>query len=313
MLHRNRLANLGAAIGQEIGTPHLRDAVLAHCVVGPADSASIRRRADLLAIGAGIGAAFEGDSVRFIDSLGWVDGSRVESEIIERIGSRETVLDHRGLNLEPTARHARAASIRAHCADLPDPPVGLRASRIARFRFTIHGAPMLVECVADTKLTPLTRFAIAGPFAWDWRSAIVDTAEQPERSPADFRATFTGRDGERFGWTLGAPGAKWPIDARCSLNQRAGLAYAAANVLSARPQNALLHFACGDKLEAFLNGAKVITLDDHAAHGAPSPIARIALRAGPNELLVKFTDGGGGWGFSASIEADEPLEHEAIA
>ena len=311
-LHRNRLANLEAAIGEEIGTSHLLDAVLAHCTAGPTDPASTLRRAELLAIGAGIGAVFEGDSVRFVDSLGWVDGGSVDAEIVERIGASETVRERRTLQLDPTAPHARAGSIPVDGSDPKDSPVGLRASRIARFRFAVHGKPMLVECIARTTLTPMSHFAIAGPFAWDWRNAIVEAAEQPERSPVDPIATFTGRDGKRFGWALAAPGPKWPIDARASLYERGGLAYAATTIVSPRAQSAQLHLTCGDKLEAFVNGAKVITLDDHSAHGAPSPIARIVLRAGANELLIKFTDGGGGWGFSASIEGDEPLDHVSI-
>ncbi len=307
--HRHRLANLGAAIGEEISTSHLRDAVLAYCSAGPTDAASMIRRSELLAIGAGIGAAFEGDSVRFIDSLGWVDGSQVEAEIFDRTGAGETLLHRCTLKLDPTALHARAASVAIESADLKDPPVGLRASRIARFRFTVHQHPLLIESVARTKLTPLTHFTIAGPFTWDWRSAIVDSSEQPERAPVDRGATYSGRDGRQIGWTQAVPGPKWPVDARASLHDRGALAYAATTLVSPNAQSALLHLSCGDKLEAFINGVKVITLDDHSAHGASSPIAPIALRQGKNELLIKFSDGGGGWGFSASIEGETPLEH----
>ncbi len=168
---------------------------------------------------------------------------------------------------------------------------------------------MVVESTARSRLTPLSRFAIAGPFAWDWRAAIVDASEPPEQGPFDSVASFTGRDGHRFGWKTAVSGPKWPVDGRASLHQQGALAYAATRILAPRALHAHLHLSCGDKLEAFVNGEKVITLDDHSAHGAPTPVARIALNAGPNELLVKFSDGGGGWGFSASIEGDEPLEH----
>jgi hypothetical protein len=58
---------------------------------------------------------------------------------------------------------------------------------------------------------------------------------------------------------------------------------------------------------------KVLTLDDHSAHGATEPRAQVALRAGRNELLIKLSDGGGGWGFHASIEAEDAVSHEPLS
>ena len=137
---------------------------------------------------------------------------------------------------------------------------------------------------------------------------VADAGFRNQCNPA---AEFAGRDGNRFRWIPTLPGAKWPVDARTTLNDRGGLAYSATILLSPRAQPALLHFASGDKLEAFLNGVKIITLDDHSAHGAPTPIARVRLHAGRNELLVKFSDGGGGWGFVAAVEADDPVTHQS--
>ena len=58
-----------------------------------------------------------------------------------------------------------------------------------------------------------------------------------------------------------------------------------------------------------MNGVKVLTLDDYSAHGSPVPSAQVVLESGPNELLVKTTDGGGGWGFLACVEGEEVLSH----
>jgi hypothetical protein len=130
----------------------------------------------------------------------------------------------------------------------------------------------------------------------------------PERAAVDPGASFAGRDG-RVRWREAERGPKWDVDLRASLGTRGGLAYAATTVLAPAACDAVLHLECGDKLEAFVNGVKVITLDDHSAHGAIEPRACIQLRAGANELLIKTTDGGGGWGFMAALECDRPLTH----
>jgi alpha-glucosidase (family GH31 glycosyl hydrolase) len=308
--HRTRLANLSAATGRDISTAHLRDSLLAACAALPPDHASLTA---LLAIGAGIGAAAEDHSLRFIDSLGWIDHSAVQAEVIERLGTHESVLSSTSLTLAPTAGHARAAALALPLAPLDVPPLGLRRTRLGRFRFSLHGTPLLIEHVAATAIASLTRFSVVGPFAWDWRHEIAHITEAPETAALNAAATFTGRGGAPVSWRTAAPGPKWPVDLRASFGERDGLAYAATVILSPRRQEATLHFSAGDKLEAFLNGAKIITLDDHSPHGAAFPSASVTLQAGRNELLIKLCDGGGGWGFVASIEAHEAVTHEALS
>lgn len=310
--HRVRLSNLGAAIGEEVGTAHLQDALLASIAALPAANSSLDHRAALLAIGAGIGVAAEDHTVRLIDTLGWVDPGSVRAQVIDRLGTHETVLADVAPTLAPTAAHARAATIQTPQTSLHSPPTGLRLSRLVRLHFKLRGTPMMLERTVATAITPLSMFAVAGPFGWDWRSAIVDVTEAPERSPLDPNARFIGRVGAAFGWASAVAGPKWPVDLRASLHARGGLAYAATIVLSPREQAATLHFSAGDKLEAFLNGVKVLTLDDHSTHGAIEPRATVTLRAGRNELLIKLSDGGGGWGFHASIEADDAVTHQPL-
>lgn len=312
LAHRVRLGNLGAAIGKQIGTAHLREALLASCTALAPDESSFDTRAAILAIGGGIGTAIEDHSVRFVDSLGWVDPGTLRAEVIDRLGQRETILAGSSLTMERVGPHARAATVAIPTTPLAEPPVGHRLSRLIRLSFKLHGVPMQLERTVVTLLAPLRMFSVAGLFGWDWRSSIVDVAEAPERGPLDRNATFVGPDGVAFGWKPASAGPKWPVDIRASLGARGGLAYAATIVQSPRAQQATLHFAAGDKLEAFLNGVKVITLDDHSAHGAALPRTRVVLLAGRNEFVVKLCDGGGGWGFLASIEAEEPVSHHSL-
>jgi hypothetical protein len=315
-----RTKSFAAALGKHAGPLDertLRERVVAACRADSHASSgggqSVEHRQRLLEIGGGIGAIVEADSVRLVDTLGWIDHSAVNAEMVDRLGTAETIDAVGRVELVGSDGGACVIAIELPERAIPAPRVGLRSSRIARFRFEIDGAPMVVEATAETALAPLTEFLVVGPFAWDWHNSIHEVVCGPEGnlargiSPAD---VFDGRDGARVSWRPAATGAKWDVDLRTSLHARGGLAYAATSILATRAQHATFHFECGDKLIAWLNGEKIITLDDHSPHGAPEPSARVKLREGRNELVIKTTDGGGGWGFAVSAEGAHELIHE---
>ncbi|HMN41675.1 MAG TPA: glycoside hydrolase family 31 protein [Phycisphaerales bacterium] len=309
-----RRRNLQSALGGEraLGGVHLRESVVAEC---RADGAGGRHeagpgpRTELLAIGAGIAASVEGGVLRVIDTLGWIDGAGVGVEFVDSLGDRERTIAGTRIAFSDSGDHAREGSCVLPAERVPEACVGLRASRRARVRFTIDGAPMLVEAVVRTALAPLTEFLVVGPFAWDWRKPIGETVYGPERSAVDVSATFEGRDGARIGWKPAVRAARWDVDFRASLGARGGLAYGATTLIATRAVAATLHFECGDKLRAFLNGEPILTLDDYAAHASRVQWVRVVLREGRNELLVKAVDGGG-WGFTVGVDADRALMHE---
>lgn len=308
-----RQANLVAAMDDrravQVGGVHLREAVIAACRAD-AGGGDMERRNRLLAIGAGIGAMVEDGELRVIDSLGWIDGGRAQVEFVDRLGEQETAIGNALCVLGATGDRARDGAVALPRAAAARPTVGLRVSRLARVRFTIDAAPMVVEAVVHTAMAPLTEFVAAGPFPWDWRTPIGEAVFDPERGGIDPAAAYTGRDGARVEWRPAVRGPKWDVDLRSTLNARGGVAYAATTLIAARDGEATVHLECGDKLEAFVNGVKVITLDDHGAHASVDQFVRVRLRAGPNALLIKTTDGGGGWGFTASVEADRAVLHE---
>jgi hypothetical protein len=314
--HRVRTECLGAALGVgagDLGGVHMRESLVAAC---RSDSGIAREelRGRLLEIGAGIGAVAESDSARLLDTFGWIDDPVVSAEIVDRLGTGETAVAVGRIALAGSNGGSRAGVIGLPNSPMPSPRIGLRASRIARFRFTMDGAPMRVEATCGTALAPLSKFLVAGPFPWDWRNSIVDTPFGPEREPAREPRrgeTFDGRDGAKVAWKQAVKGAKWEVDLRDSFGARGGLGYAATTILATRSQEIVLHFECGDKLVAWLNGERIITLDDHSEHGSPEPSVRVRLLEGRNALLVKTCDGGGGWGFAVSAEGDHELVHEA--
>jgi hypothetical protein len=66
----------------------------------------------------------------------------------------------------------------------------------------------------------------------------------------------------------------------------------------------VLWIDASDKVEVFADGIKVFSLDAFDSHAAAAGSAKIRLKAGRTRLLIKASEGGGGWGFTAALEAE---------
>lgn len=236
------------------------------------------------------------DAVRICDPFGSIDEGRVRAELIERVGpGAGQELASSVLDLRP----AHAESLQLPLQALEEPPLGLRAMRLVRLSFTVHGASFVHEVCAETRVRALTAFAVRGPFPWDWRKPIGEQVFEPERA---------GRDaGRGEGWAPAHGGEKWPVDLRRAFPHAKGIGYAATVIGSEREQMAVLSIECGDKAEVWLNGERVFVLDGHDTVAALESNVRIRLPAGDSVLLIKTNDGGGGWGFAATLDGEQAV------
>ncbi len=322
--HRIRADDLTLVLGRSTSVAHLRADVASACEPG-----TDRRLppADVLAIGAGIGASIDDHTLRIVDTFGSAKGSQVVVEFIDRLGRHERLLERVQRVLEPVGTQARAAGIALPPSPIDAPPVGVSARRVARVALTLDQGEVAFERLIDEVRTPLTRFLAVGPFAWDWRNAIADVVAPPETVAFDPAASFVDRDQRPAHWRPVGPGAKWPVDLRQTLHARGGLACMLTRVTSSEPQRVRLHVDCGDKYEVFTRelspaGAdstarsagpwtKVHTHNGFDAHAAGPPYMEIDLPRGESLVMIKLCDGGGGWGAHVTIDAPHPLTHDA--
>lgn len=291
-----RAANYTGAISRVVDAERLREAVAAECRADVSPTSDPDRVRRLLAIGAGIGVHADADLLRLVDTHAWIDDAGVAGEIIDRHGMRSSSIA--ALDL---VHDGCALSSRPQLHPLAPPAIGQRATRLARFRFTLGGAPVTLDHVVETRLHPITRFRALGPYPWDWRFSIAEQVFDVESAAANPpHASVPALGGE-----------KWPIDFRRTFPNRSGLAYAHAALFSTRRQSAVLHLDSSDKLEAWLNGHKVFSQDGAETHAAAAGCAPVTLGPGRNTLLIKCSEGGGGWGFTAAIEAEHALTEES--
>lgn len=298
-----RAASFTDTVGRVVPPQQLRETVVAACRYDASEARDADRVRRLLAIGAGIGVhAAEGANgawmLRLIDTLGWIDGGRVQGEIIDRRGGDERV--HAALDID----HHDACT-RVHISEprLPPPehpPLGLRATRLVRYRFALNEAPIVLDHVLHTRLRPLSAFRAEGPFPWDWRRSITDQVYEPESRAAG--GGVWGDAGATPALPIARAGDKWAVDFRRTFPGASGLAYARTTVLSTRRQRVRMHIDASDKVEIWLGASKVFSQDGADTHAAALGFADLTLEPGRNTLMIKCAEGGGGWGFTAAID-----------
>lgn len=312
-----RLANLAGAFGSVGAGAGLRNAALA-CVQALSPSA-FESRATALAIAGGIALSrrdlFDQRRWSLIDSLAWIDGGRVEIEIVDRLGpaqpastqrTNERVIQRRSLALTGQ-RGRRVLDIDVPDTPMAEPEVGVRLSRVIRASFTIDGMPISIEASAESRLTPLTRFLVTGPFEWHWSGMLGERTLEAETGELDRSATFAGLDGRRVGWEPARRGPRHAVDLRQSFDPPT-LACARSIIVAPQAHEArLVVLDCDEKLDILLNGERVFTQETFDSVSSAEGGATIRLSEGPNDLVVKTVNGMTGWGFSIGIEGAHAL------
>jgi Glycosyl hydrolases family 31/Domain of unknown function (DUF5110) len=305
VVERVRRANLAASLGEP-----LLGGVLKHSVVNAASQAQgAEAVARALAIGAGIAITPTDGHARFVDSLALIDRGEVSVTMIDRVGPHDREIARSVLNLHG-GPGARAATLDIPSTPLPGAPLGTRAQRLIRAKFSIDRAAMVLDVPVRSVLAPLSKCVVAAPFDWDWRWGIDEHRFEPETMPLDARASYRGADGRRVGWLQGRGGQRWQVDFMLASPDRRALGFAWTRIA----QSARLHIeSAGDKTQVFINGELVFNQNGFDSQAAALEWVDVKLRAGKNDILVKSAEGGGGWGVTLAVECEGAImEHSPL-
>ena len=142
---------------------------------------------------------------------------------------------------------------------------------------------------------------INGPFIRDWVVCGPFRQAGVTGATAVFDIPFgPEKPGARLEWNNVPPSdhvnlaARFPGQDNCA-------AYLRTRIIAPEQSNALLLIGSDDGVKAWLNGKVVHGNNVDRGEVADQDTAPIVLNKGPNELLLKITQGGGGWGACARI------------
>ncbi len=172
----------------------------------------------------------------------------------------------------------------------PEPPIRQRAQEV------LNEAEALDGHILD--------WVGAGPYSEkdkEWR-ALFDVVFPPEQPNAEVK------------WVKLTKGlGTWDVNLGDALGGGDNVVgYVRTGVWSAAAREARLELGSDDGIKAWLNGKVVHANNTDRGLTARQDIAKIALREGWNELLLKVTNAGGGWAFSCRIRQRDGSELEGL-
>nr|MDQ2732119.1 hypothetical protein [Armatimonadota bacterium] len=193
----------------------------------------------------------------------------------------------------------------------PNKPFGpLAPGAAASVDFMAHGLKLIGSRVSllytaqanGLSVTARQDFAlrgwlIIGPYASPNGTGGFDTVYDPEKG-FNASATSTVINGQTAHWVPAVNDSRSFVDLIPYFNPHESvLAYAHVYVKSPTARGAIVSAGSDDGIKGWLNG-KVVVSDNASRGAAPGQDeAPVQLKAGWNEILLKITQGGYGWGF----------------
>ena len=168
------------------------------------------------------------------------------------------------------------------------------------------------------KAPELTKRAIAlrvksagpGPFIRDWLLSGPYSDPGANNLSKLFKMAFAPeKPGKGVKWTTVAPAD--PINLAALFPGRENcVAYLKTQITSPAERDGFLLLGSDDGVKAWLNGVLVHTNDINRADVPDQDVVPIRLKEGTNELMLKITQGGGGWSAHARIVGPDvrPIE-----
>jgi hypothetical protein len=147
----------------------------------------------------------------------------------------------------------------------------------------------------------------AGPFD-NTGNRGFDTAYPPEQN-VDFAASYTGRNGVKFGWKKGnfpdgQVNSFIPLLPPELHNE--GVIYVCRQITLAGSLEMPVSLGSDDSLAVFVNGQRVLAENVARACAPDQNALTIRLRPGRNTILLKIGQGSGEWGFYFAVKGKLP-------
>ena len=150
-----------------------------------------------------------------------------------------------------------------------------------------------------TGLVAVMSWHVLGPFSFDPPPAL------PVETPVDLKATWNGFEGRRVSWRAAEPvDGRGQIDlARIYSDDDDRAAYASAVVESPSGRKAQMVVGSDDTLTVWLNEKQVYNFADRRGFEHDQSRFDVSLSRGPNRILVRCGNRGGGWQFAVALSA----------
>ncbi|HLP16381.1 MAG TPA: TIM-barrel domain-containing protein [Bacteroidota bacterium] len=192
--------------------------------------------------------------------------------------------------------------------------LGVTTARYVSYEYSVGKKKYSVREKISERASAIRQWNIVGPFAFDIRKGIAEQSYGPEHERVfDARRSYTGNLGQQIGWQQIASGADDVIDLGNTLKGTDCVAYAFVYLKSRKNQTVTFNASSDDGIEMFVNNIKVHSNNVMRGVDPSVDTVKAVLHKGINTLLVKISQGSGGWGFRINVKAADPIESSPTA
>jgi alpha-glucosidase (family GH31 glycosyl hydrolase) len=174
-------------------------------------------------------------------------------------------------------------------------------------KFSLNGNEMEIPGTIDKKLPYIYNWNIIGPFDYDPSKKITDFVYEPEKE-INISASYKGKDNKIVGWKEVTNNTNPVFDFNNYFAEENSIAYAFVNIKSDNEQEIFLNISSDDGVEVWLNKEKIHS--NNTFRGVEPEVDKVKAKLikGENLMLVKISQGTGGWAFRVNYECQYPIE-----
>ena len=180
-------------------------------------------------------------------------------------------------------------------------------TRKLELKFSIGGKEIIISKEIEKKTPYICDWNIIGPFDYDTSRSISKFKYEPEKI-IDLSASYLGKQNKEIKWQKVKCEGSPIIDFNSYFPDENSIAYAYTNIKSDADQDIVFNVSSDDGVEVWLNKEKIHS--HNVFRGIENAVDKVEakLRKGDNFLLIKVSQGNGGWGFKINFESENPVE-----
>ena len=185
--------------------------------------------------------------------------------------------------------------------------LGIQTVRAARLSVPVEDKMWTWSEVIDKKESFIQNWIVTGPFPYDPETDIASVHYAPEKDWDTEQAYVSELKEVR--WRKVSVNASDMVDLFDLYGTENSLAYAQTRLMSDRKQAVRFHVNSDDGVEMWLNGEKIHSRHIFRAASAERDKVEAMLKKGDNILLLKVSQGTGGWEFRVAVDLEHPVHN----
>lgn len=187
--------------------------------------------------------------------------------------------------------------------------LGITVSRRAFMTFKIHGKEYSIEKLLDQLNIGIRNWYLVGPFDFNPTKKIWDYHFEPEKDKVfNLNKTYFNKSDSLLKWQK-VVSTSDAIDIRQFYDFDNSIAYAVTNLYSESDQPVKFIINSDDGNEFWLNGRKIHSINIMRGLLMGTDIVNANLKKGDNMLMMKISQGSGGWAFQVKAETPEAISN----